>query len=98
MSEPGFGSQRFEVKADGEGTLFSFTDIMKDENPRPDPQFYAGPAGGWHAMIDALGMHLTGKEFEVGATRDALGHPPAGSYEDDLIKFYVDYLTKELGD
>ena len=44
-------------------------------------------------MIDALEMYLTGKEFEVGAARDALGRPPPGSYEDDLIKFYAERLA-----
>lgn len=82
---------RFELKADGGGTVFSFLDIMKEQDTRPDPEFYAGPAGGWHAMIDALEMDLTGKKFEVGADRDALGRPPSGSYEDDLIKFYRSY-------
>ncbi len=92
-SEPGFGHMRFELKADGDGTVFSFLDIMKEENSRPDPGSYAGPAGGWHSMIDALEMHLTGKKFELGAARDAAGRPRPGSYEDELIKFYAGYLS-----
>ena len=96
-SEPGFGRMRFELRADGDGTMFSFFDIMKEKDVRPAPAFYSGPAGGYHAMIDALEMHLTGKKFEVGAARDARGRPPPGSYEDDLIKFYQEYLKEELG-
>ncbi len=95
-SEPGFGHQRFELEADGAGALFSFRELMK-EPAQVDTAFYAGPAAGYHAMIDALEMHLTGKKFDVGAERDARGRPPPGSYEDDLIKFYRVYLVEELG-
>ena len=89
----GFGGMRFELKADGAGTVFSFIDFWEG-NATPPAQIdpagatqpggpgtpWAGPAGGWHAMIDALETHLTDKQFQH-------------SYEDDLIPFYADYLT-----
>ncbi len=64
--------------------MFSF--LVLGEQP-------SGPAGGWHGMIDALEMYTTGKKFELGAPLDAQGRPPAGSYLDDLMKFYVGYMS-----
>ena len=89
-SETGFGFQRFQLSSDGDGTVFAFRELMTSP---PNPALYAAPAGGYHAMIDALEMHLTGKKFELGAKRDAMGRPPEGSYEDDLVKFYKEHLA-----
>jgi uncharacterized protein YndB with AHSA1/START domain len=94
-SEPGFGRQRFEVAADGDGAIFTFREPIEDP-ARLDLEFYAGPAAGYHCMIDGLEMQLTGKQFELGAERDAQGRPVAGSYEADLIEFYREYLPVEL--
>ena len=94
-SEPGFGRQRFEVAADGDGAIFTFREPIADPG-QVDTEFYAGPAAGYHCMIDGLEMALTGKQFELGAERDAQGRPAAGSYEADLIEFYREYLPAEL--
>jgi hypothetical protein len=94
-SEPGFGRQRFEVAAEGDGAIFTFREPIEDP-ARVDTEFYAGPAAGYHCMIDGLEMHLTDEQFELGAERDAQGRPPAGTYEHDLIEFYRAYLPLEV--
>ena len=93
-SEPGFGRQRFEVAPDGDGAIFTFREPV--DATKLDIEFYAGPAAGYHCMIDGLEMALTGKQFELGAERDAQGRPAAGTYEADLIEFYREYLPAEL--
>lgn len=86
-SEPGFGGMRFELKADGDGTEFSFIDVMKDENARPKP----GPAAGWHNMIDALETYLSGETVEDSMMRGLQGLPTPQM--ENLVKFYTGYLA-----
>jgi len=85
---------RFELKADGEGTVFSFLDnwadgAVPDSTVDAEPFSSAQPGGpgtpwsgvaaGWHGTIDALEAHLTGKKFEHSM--------------EDLTRFYADYLA-----
>ena len=91
------GGMRFELKADGEGTVFSFlcnwaadsvpkasllpeeTDGIDTRQPGGPGTPWSGVAGGWHASIDDLETHLTGRTFHH-------------SYE-DLCRFYTEYLA-----
>ena len=88
----GAGGMRFELKADENGTVFSFIDNFKEDAIPPaagDPigvvqpggpgTPWSGPAGGWHAIIDGLETYLTGRTF-------------SHSYE-DLQRFYAEYLA-----
>lgn len=75
---------RLELRRDGDATVFAFL-VYGDQPP--------GPAGGWHAGIDALEMYTTGKQFDLGAPLDEKGRPPAGSYLQQLMSFYVGYLA-----
>lgn len=85
---------RFELRRDGNGTVFAFMDNWHDEftaGPAPEgkPWAAAQPGGkgtppsgvcaGWHAMVDHLEALLTGKAF-------------THSYE-ELSKFYAGYLV-----
>lgn len=85
---------RFELKPDGDGTVFAFMDNWRDDfvaGPAPEgkPWEVAQPGGagtppsgvcaGWHFCIDSLETSLTGKTF----TR---------SWE-DRCKFYAAYLA-----
>ena len=51
---------RFEVKPDGEGTLFSFLDTFRGvRNPLTLPW----TSSGWHGTVDALETALTGRDI-----------------------------------
>jgi|TARA_B100000315_G_scaffold189448_1_gene179282 uncharacterized protein YndB with AHSA1/START domain len=51
---------RFELKPDGEGTVFSFLDTF---NGAKSPLSLPWTASGWHGTVDALETALTGRSF-----------------------------------
>ncbi len=77
------GGMRIEVRADGDGTVFTF--LVQGNQP-------AGPAAGWHGMIDKLEMYTTGKEFDFSQPPDESGGYAPGSYLDQLMQFYIGYM------
>jgi hypothetical protein len=82
------GHMRFELKADGDGTVFSFVDVMTDVNAQPKP----GPSAGWHNMIDALETYMSGKPFEDSMVWGLRGLQTPQM--EDLVKFYAGYLPE----
>lgn len=93
----GSGGMRFELKADGQGTVFSFLDnwaedavpektILPEGAEAIDIYQPGGPGTPWSGV--AGGWHGSIDELETYLTGKALNH----SYE-DLCRFYAGYLA-----
>ena len=84
------GGMRFELKQDGDATMFMFLDTWGKDMPAADGPgnmvvqpgglgtHWSGVAAGWHAMVDKLEAVLDGRVFDH-------------TY-DDLADFYMGYL------
>jgi uncharacterized protein YndB with AHSA1/START domain len=83
------GGMRFELRADGDSTLFAFLDTWGDgmvatgegvgaRQPGGPGTPWAGVAAGWHATIDALETVVSGRDSPHGY--------------DELVRFYEAHL------
>ena len=85
------GGMRFELKADGQSTMFMFLDTWAESHKIPDSGDenlveqpggpgtpWPGVAAGWHAMVDKLASVINNRDY-------------SHTYE-DLCAFYLGYL------
>lgn len=54
------GSMRYELEADGDGCILTFTDILHFQPPRADHEIVNSVLGGWHKYLDVLEFSLQG--------------------------------------
>jgi len=58
------GSMRFELQADGDGCVLTFTDILLFEGTRNTVEITNSVLGGWHRFLDTLEDALAGNQVE----------------------------------